>query len=77
MGGFWDFVISPLLKTSKNDCENCLICINKEKWRAAVQFSTLIFLLVNAQFLYENFRCVLVAEEIGYKAANAAEKVPV
>ncbi len=30
-GGIFGFLISTLLKTGKNDCENCLIYINKEK----------------------------------------------
>lgn len=29
-GGIFGFLISTLLKTSKNDCENCLMYINKE-----------------------------------------------
>lgn len=30
LGGIFGFVISVLLKSSKNDCENCSIYINKE-----------------------------------------------
>ena len=30
VGGFFGFVISTLLKSCKNDCENCLINIAKE-----------------------------------------------
>ena len=30
-GGIFGFLISTLLKTSKNDCENCLIYKQEEK----------------------------------------------
>ena len=30
VGGFCGFVMSILLKSSKNDCEDCLFYINKE-----------------------------------------------